>query len=374
MKLQIGDKVKFLNQTGGGVVSKIVSSQIVNVTDETGFDIPTLIKDLVKVEEVQGAGKLFLQEISVSSSENAEGPECQEDDYDAETAVTRLYRVPESRNVEAGVYLAFVPHDQRWLITGDLDVYLVNRTPRTLFATAFVKAEKSFQNVDYEVIDAESKFYLETITREQVNDWLHAVVQGVFIGKTGVEILSPLSEEVKIKASKFFKEDSYVGTACLGEKAIVVCVRKLSEIRAFAEIGEAKAFAGKDAEPATPKNEKKKSLILNPDNVLEQFFIEPNVAEVDLHIEALADDCLAIPDHEKFEIQMGFFRKCLNDAIVNHVQKVIFIHGVGNGVLKNEIVKELKQYKGLHYFDASMAKYGVGATEVYLSNSVFKEM
>ena len=36
---------------------------------------------------------------------------------------------------------------------------------------------------------------------------------------------------------------------------------------------------------------------------------------------------------------------------------------------RNEIIKELKKYKGLHYFDASMAKYGVGATEVYFSQN-----
>ena len=59
MKLKVGDKVKFLNQIGGGIVTKIVSSQIVNVTDDTGFDIPTLVKDLIKVEPMQGAGKLF---------------------------------------------------------------------------------------------------------------------------------------------------------------------------------------------------------------------------------------------------------------------------------------------------------------------------
>ena len=372
MKLQVGDKVKFLNQTGGGVVSKIVSSQIVNVTDETGFDIPTLIKDLVKIEEMKGAGKLFEQEINVAPSENLQTSDYQDDD-DSESPISSLFRVPESRNIEAGVYLAFVPHEQHWLITGDLDVYLLNRTSKTLFATAFVKTEKSFQNVDYEVVDPESKFYLETITREQVNDWLHAVVQGVFVGKTGSQILSPLSEELKIKASKFFKEDSYVETACLAEKAIVVLVKKLIDIQAFVEINEAKILAEKDEQPVARK-EKKKSPILNPDNILEQFFIEPNIAEVDLHIEALTDDCSALSDHEKFETQMRFFQKCLNDAIVNHVHKVIFIHGVGAGVLKNEIINELKQYKGLHYFDASMAKYGVGATEVYFSNNVYKEL
>ncbi len=374
MKLQIGDKVKFLNQTGGGVVSKIVSSQIVHVTDETGFDIPTLVKDLVKMEETNGAGKLFQQEIPVSAPENAEFPEHRAEYDDDQSTVTALHKVPENRNIEQGIYLAFVPHDQHWLITGDLDVYLVNRTPRAFFATAFVKTEKNFQNVDYEVMDSESKFHLETINRDQVNDWLHAAVQGVFVGKTGTAVLSPVSEEVKIKASKFFKEDSYVETYCLGEKAVVVCVKKFSEMHTLAEIDAAAALAAKDEPHSEPRKEKKKSLMLNSDHVLEQFFIEPNVAEVDLHIEALLDDCSSVSDHEKFEIQMRFFQKCLNDAIVNHVQKVIFIHGVGSGVLKNEILKELKQYNGLHYFDASMSKYGVGATEVYFSNNVYKEI
>ena len=36
---QVGDKVKFLNQTGGGVVTK-VTDDFVFVEDESGFDMP----------------------------------------------------------------------------------------------------------------------------------------------------------------------------------------------------------------------------------------------------------------------------------------------------------------------------------------------
>nr|MCU0517076.1 hypothetical protein [Oscillatoria sp. Prado101] len=41
-----GDKVKFLNQPGGGIVSKIISKTMVNVMIADGFEIPTLTSEL----------------------------------------------------------------------------------------------------------------------------------------------------------------------------------------------------------------------------------------------------------------------------------------------------------------------------------------
>lgn len=108
------------------------------------------------------------------------------------------------------------------------------------------------------------------------------------------------------------------------------------------------------------------------DNVLLQHEVAPGEAEVDLHIDALCENPGSLSAHEAFEIQMRYFRTCMNHAILNHVNKVTFIHGVGKGILKDEMVKELKQYNGIHYFDAPMQKYGVGATEVYFGNDAEK--
>lgn len=104
------------------------------------------------------------------------------------------------------------------------------------------------------------------------------------------------------------------------------------------------------------------------DNVLLQHTTAPGEAEVDLHIDMLAEQPALLTAHEAFELQMRYFRTCMNHAIANRYKRVVFIHGVGRGVLKDEILKELKQYDGLHFFDAAMSKYGVGATEVYLGN------
>ena len=48
--MQIGDKVRFLNDVGGGVITGFQDKQTVLVSDADGFEIPTLIKDVVVVE------------------------------------------------------------------------------------------------------------------------------------------------------------------------------------------------------------------------------------------------------------------------------------------------------------------------------------
>ena len=47
---------------------------------------------------------------------------------------------------------------------------------------------------------------------------------------------------------------------------------------------------------------------------------------------------------------------------------IVFIHGVGEGVLKLELEYVLKRYEDLTYYDADYQKYGFGATEVCLNH------
>jgi dsDNA-specific endonuclease/ATPase MutS2 len=101
------------------------------------------------------------------------------------------------------------------------------------------------------------------------------------------------------------------------------------------------------------------------ENVLLQYMTRPGEAEVDLHIEALTDHPERLSDVEKHELQKRFFRTCLNHALLNGFKKVVFIHGVGRGVLKTEIHNELDLYDNVQYIDAPMSLYGAGATEVY---------
>lgn len=65
-------------------------------------------------------------------------------------------------------------------------------------------------------------------------------------------------------------------------------------------------------------------------------------------------------------IQLNYAERKLNEAIEKRVKKIVFIHGVGEGVLRSELRKVFDSYTQLSYHDASYSSYGIGATEVHL--------
>jgi dsDNA-specific endonuclease/ATPase MutS2 len=56
----------------------------------------------------------------------------------------------------------------------------------------------------------------------------------------------------------------------------------------------------------------------------------------------------------------------MSSAIANGIKKLIVIHGVGNGKLKQEITAILKGIEGVSFHDASYKHYGFGATEILI--------
>jgi len=86
-----------------------------------------------------------------------------------------------------------------------------------------------------------------------------------------------------------------------------------------------------------------------------------------LHIEELIDSHRGMTNTQILAVQMTNFQRELNVAIRNRLRKVIVIHGVGEGVLRAEIRKELHcHYPQFEHHDASYSKYGYGATEIIL--------
>lgn len=88
--------------------------------------------------------------------------------------------------------------------------------------------------------------------------------------------------------------------------------------------------------------------------------------EVDLHIHQLTNGHVRMSNHEMLNLQLDTAKRQLEFAIRNRVQKIVFIHGVGEGVLKIELEYLFRRYENLKYYDADYQKYGSGATEVYI--------
>ena len=91
--------------------------------------------------------------------------------------------------------------------------------------------------------------------------------------------------------------------------------------------------------------------------------------EVDLHIHQLVKNSRRMQNHEMLDLQIETAKRRLEFAIQNRIQRIVFIHGVGEGVLKLELEYLFKRYEGLKFYDANYQKYGQGATEVYIFQS-----
>ncbi len=88
--------------------------------------------------------------------------------------------------------------------------------------------------------------------------------------------------------------------------------------------------------------------------------------EVDLHINQLVKSPKGMSNHEILNLQMETAKRQLEFAMRKRIQKVVFIHGVGEGVLKEELNFLFGRYDNIKYYDADYQKYGIGATEIYI--------
>jgi dsDNA-specific endonuclease/ATPase MutS2 len=91
------------------------------------------------------------------------------------------------------------------------------------------------------------------------------------------------------------------------------------------------------------------------------------IIEVDLHIDQLLDTTAGMSNAEILDYQLQKFNEVMQENLHRKNQRIVFIHGKGEGILKNAILKELKsKYRKCYVQDASFQKYGYGATMVII--------
>ncbi|GAL90040.1 Smr/MutS family protein [Jejuia pallidilutea] len=88
--------------------------------------------------------------------------------------------------------------------------------------------------------------------------------------------------------------------------------------------------------------------------------------EVDLHIHNLVQSSRGMTNFDMLNLQLQTAQRQLEFAIKKRIQRIVFIHGVGEGVLREELETLFRRYDNLKYYDANYQKYGLGATEVYI--------
>ncbi len=93
------------------------------------------------------------------------------------------------------------------------------------------------------------------------------------------------------------------------------------------------------------------------------------VPEFDLHIEKLVPNKRGMSNYDILTLQAETAQRHIEFAIRNRIPKIVFIHGVGEGILKAELDFLLGRYDNVVFQDANYQKYGHGATEVYFKQN-----
>lgn len=346
MKFKIGDKVKFIDEVGGGIVTGIVDQRLVKVQTDDGFEMPVMTSNLMPDFRSMPEAEVPYKSIPTTPSiEKEEEPE-----FISE--INPWGKVREDK----GVFFVYEPHEQQWILTGDLDVILVNNTPYELLYNLFLKRDYKIEGVDFNSVPANSKIVIDTVSREDIEQWTTGYIQLLFHSDTPDKVYLPVHSVIDIKTGRFFKEGSYIANTLINGRAIIVAIAMQNTLSVVSD-NEADRKSDPSITQSKAQSARKKQLI-------DKYRTVQGEAVVDLHIGELIENILGLSSLDMLNIQIDTFKKVLENAIKNEYHKITFIHGVGNGVLKETIIKELEYYQGLENNMASIAKFGVGAIDI----------
>ncbi len=346
MKYNIGDKVKFLNDVGGGTVVKYIDNDTVAVLNDDEFEIPVITSELIpdNSEMKLGANAIEITELTNYNNEN--------EDLDEE--------VYEKEDDNIYLYLAFVPENQEKLTESDLDLHLINDS--NYLVSYNISIKYGAYHVSYPGnLEPNLKTSIKKIPKHELNDFDSIVFQAFFYKNNPHNVKPIISKEIKFTPIKFFKDNTYKENDFFDEKAYMFTILDETKI----EEQQMPEISAEDIKKAMYEKETDKKI--NRPRISKSS--KPKeLTEIDLHIHELIDNHKGMSNTEMVKLQMDTFKKEIDNAIKERIKKIVFIHGVGAGTLKIELRKELdRNFKKYRYQDASFKQYGYGATMVYIS-------
>ena len=354
-----GDKVRFLSEKGGGVVAGFQGKDIVLVEDEDGFEIPMPVRECVVID-TDDYNIARVNTRTESKNRPAPGPSFVKED--------KVKILPRRGNISGGsalnVKLAYVPHDIKAVTTTLFDAYLVNDSSYSLYYTYLVAENKSWTVRAHGLLEPDTKMFLEEFGKDTLNSMERVAVQLMPFKEEVSFLMKPtVCVELRIDTVKFYKLHTFRENDFFEEPSLLYDVVKddVPVHQVFVDAVQIQeALLGKK-ENSTPSNPAPKSVSKASNN--------PSVIEVDLHIHELLDNTSGMTNGEMLEYQLGVFRRTMEENRKRIGQKIVFIHGKGEGVLRRAIETELKtKYKNCTFQDASFREYGFGATMVTIRN------
>jgi DNA-nicking Smr family endonuclease len=325
--MNIGDKVRLLHSKEQGVITKFLSNNRVEVEIEDGFQIPLKINEiaLVSHEETQRFGKEE-KDIILSKTMPAQS--------------------------HKGIFAGFLPLNQERYA-----LYLINNTDLDLPFVANEENDGQTQGIACNILKARQNIKIKELNFSEMNQWGIFSFQFLYFSYQKMNIKNPFVHKIRFRSNTFL---NHKGTLpILQKEGFVFQLDK--DLVEESEQNNENLISKIDAQKIKEEMLKPKTTDFVP---LSRIIKRPS-KEVDLHIEILTDKYNQMNSAEMLAIQLEVFEKNLENAIATAMHEIIFIHGVGNGTLRQEIHKRLSKNKNIKFYqDAKKEKFGYGATLV----------
>jgi hypothetical protein len=323
----------------------------VNIIDEDGFEIPVSVWDIIVVstnetykasppEPVAKNRSMKVEKVAEPSSIQASPVNIDGDDYE--------------------LLLAFIPKNEETTVTdAGFDLYFINDSPfYCMYAVSHRTVSGKLKLLNKSDAEPDTKEYVCSLTEADLNSKLNLNIVCFFYKHKEYQPHQPEQIDVNVNPVKLMKKSSFTENDFFEDKAYILKIAT-SHVPAFEIKIDPKAL-----EKAIKQKQDNK--IIPPQPAPKSV---PEIEEIDLHIEELVETEQGMDNGDIFRLQIAHFTKELERGLNSGIKRMVFIHGVGNGKLKREIIKLLNtHYAGrVHYQDASFKEYGYGATMVILN-------
>lgn len=335
---------------------------VVLVEDEDGFEIPMLRSQVVlidtddyniaKVNTRQGTAKPQLTRPAVEE-------ELEPCDKPITFKAKPLERKEGNR---MNLYLSFLPNEVKEISSTSFECYLVNDS-NYYVQVLYMSGEGSNWHARFcAVVEPNSKLFVEEFDRSVINELERVCVQAIAWKQDKVFSLKPAyTVEMRIDGTKFYKLHTFRPNEFFADPNWTLpIVQDDKPMRTlFVDAGQLRE------ELLSPNPATQAKPVPNDPSTRKETKAPDGPIEVNLHIEELMDTTSGLSSGDILMAQMNEFRKVMDANIKHKGRKIVFIHGKGEGVLRKNILQELKyRYKGCVWQDASFREYGFGATLV----------
>ena len=364
--IKTGDTVRYLNAVGGGVVRRIEGK--VAYVDEDGFETPVLTNELVVVlpaghEKKTGGPNLFFDQKAFDAAKNRSAQPSKEIPAPNVSAPQPEKIVETGYGDKLNIAIAFEPVSIRDLSKSDFNAVLVNDSNYFLYFSFLRRNadERGWHTVYAGEVAPNELIDLAVIRRDELNDYEKIAVQYLAYKKDKEFEMKPAATiSRKLDLSKFFKLHCFRPGIYFETPVMEISLVKDDKAQADSATM-ISDYAASMAKAETNDHASKKQ---NRGKELSPYKLLP-LLEIDLHIDSLVDTTAGMENKDMLQLQLDTVRKTMKENSKRKGQKIVFIHGKGDGVLRKAVRDLLKkEYPKCELQDASFQEYGFGATLV----------